>query len=73
MGKPGKTVGRKRPRRGPSKVGPLRSTKAFRTYKQAIGYLCTKTNYEREEYLRYNVTTFNLERMEKLLSKPNRV
>ncbi|MHC4478366.1 MAG: bifunctional folylpolyglutamate synthase/dihydrofolate synthase [Planctomycetota bacterium] len=33
-----------------------------------MGYLFAKTDYERESRLSYNVTTFNLNRMEKLLS-----
>ena len=43
------------------------SKKPFRTYKQALEYLFSKTDYEKQQNLRYNVTTFNLERMEKLM------
>ncbi|MCP4455027.1 MAG: bifunctional folylpolyglutamate synthase/dihydrofolate synthase, partial [Planctomycetes bacterium] len=46
----------------------MKPKRAFSRYKQAIDYLFTKTDYERQEYLRYNVTTFNLDRMKKLLS-----
>ena len=50
------------------KVSRVKSKKPFRTYKQAMSYLFEKTDYEKEERLRYNVTTFNLNRMKKLLS-----
>jgi dihydrofolate synthase/folylpolyglutamate synthase len=40
---------------------------AFRTYDQAIKYLFERTDYERQSRLRYNVTTFNLDRMHALL------
>jgi dihydrofolate synthase / folylpolyglutamate synthase len=51
-----------------SSVTKVKSKKAFRTYKQAISYLFERTDYERQTILRYNVTTFNLERMKKLLA-----
>ena len=51
-----------------TKVAKVRSKKAFRTYEQAIKYLSERTNYEKEGRVGYNVTTFNLNRMEKLLS-----
>ncbi|MCF7972783.1 MAG: bifunctional folylpolyglutamate synthase/dihydrofolate synthase [Phycisphaerae bacterium] len=51
-----------------SKTSRVKPKRAFSRYKQAIDYLFTKTDYERQEYLRYNVTTFNLDRMKKLLS-----
>jgi dihydrofolate synthase/folylpolyglutamate synthase len=50
------------------KVLPMKTSKQFRTFKQAMEYLFTRTDYEKQSRLRYNVTTFNLERMEKLLS-----
>src|SRR3972149_3750948 len=50
------------------KVDIVRSKKAFRTYDDAVKYLFSKTDYERQVRVRYNVTTFNLNRMEKLLS-----
>ena len=50
--------------RGTAKV---QTNKAFRTYKQAIKYLFERTDYERQSRLRYNVTTFDLNRMDKLL------
>ena len=51
-----------------SSVAKIKSKKAFRTYKQAITYLFERTDYERQNTLRYNVTTFNLDRMKKLLA-----
>ncbi len=63
-----KSIRKKRTKRGPAKVATVKGKKAFRTYKEAISYLFGKTNYEKEVGLRYNVTTFNLKRMEKLLS-----
>lgn len=44
-----------------------RPTRAFRTYQQAMQYLFDKTDYERQQKLRYNVTTFDLDRMNGLL------
>lgn len=50
------------------KVSPVKSPRQFRTFKQALEYLFTRTDYEKQSRLRYNVTTFSLDRMEKLLS-----
>lgn len=44
-----------------------RPVKAFRTYQQAMQYLFDKTDYERQQKLRYNATTFDLDRMNGLL------
>ncbi len=44
-----------------------RQGKAFRMYEQALDYLFTKTDYEKQQKLRYNVTTFDLDRMNALL------
>jgi len=63
-----KTARKKRVGRSPRKVVKVKSKKAFRTYRDAIKYLFAKTDYEKQKRLRYNVTTFNLGRMEKLLS-----
>jgi dihydrofolate synthase/folylpolyglutamate synthase len=63
-----KSIRKKRTKTRSSKVATVKSKKAFRTYKEAIKYLFERTNYEKESGLRYNVTTFNLKRMEKLLS-----
>jgi dihydrofolate synthase/folylpolyglutamate synthase len=51
-----------------SSVAKVKPKKAFRTYKQALAYLFDRTDYEKQTILRYNVTTFNLDRMKKLLS-----
>ena len=51
-----------------SRVSKVKSRKAFRSYKEALKYLYERTDYEKEKRLRYNITTFNLARMEKLLS-----
>jgi dihydrofolate synthase/folylpolyglutamate synthase len=63
-----KTTGKKLAKKRAQKVAKVRSKKAFKSYKEAIKYLYARTNYETETALRYNVTTFNLDRMEKLLS-----
>lgn len=44
-----------------------RAAKAFRTYEQALQYLFDKTDYEKQGRLRYNVTVFDLDRMNELL------
>jgi dihydrofolate synthase / folylpolyglutamate synthase len=51
-----------------SKTAVVASRKPFKTYDEAIKYLFNRTNYEQEKHLRYNVDTFNLKRMEQLLS-----
>ena len=63
-----KTTGKKRQKKSSSKVAKVKSKKAFRNYQQAITYLLERTDYEKQTRLRYNVNTFNLGRMEKLLS-----
>jgi dihydrofolate synthase/folylpolyglutamate synthase len=68
MPKAVKTTGKKQAKKRTSKVAKVESKKAFKSYKEAINYLYARTDYEKETGLRYNVTTFNLERMEKLLS-----
>jgi dihydrofolate synthase/folylpolyglutamate synthase len=62
-----KTTGKKRKKKT-SKVASVKGKKAFKTYKQALAYLFERTDYEKQERLRYNVTTFNLDRMQRLLS-----
>ena len=59
---------KKRSARKSSSVAQVKSKKAFRTYSQAISYIFDLTDYEKQRILRYNVTTFDLGRMEKLLS-----
>ena len=68
MARPLKTTGKKQVHKRTSKVAKVKSQKPFRTYKEAIKYLYARTDYEKQEYLRYNITTFNLNRMKKLLS-----
>jgi dihydrofolate synthase/folylpolyglutamate synthase len=51
-----------------SRVSSVASQKPFKTYDEALKYLYTRTDYEQEKRLRYNVDTFNLKRMEKLLT-----
>lgn len=66
--KSAKTIGKKRTKKRTSKVAKVKGRKAFKSYKEALKYLYERTDYEKEKRLRYNVTTFNLARMEKLLS-----
>jgi dihydrofolate synthase/folylpolyglutamate synthase len=68
MVKSTKPIGRKYTKKRLSKVAKVKSKKAFKNYKEAMKYLYERTDYEKEKRLRYNVTTFNLSRMEKLLS-----
>jgi len=68
MAKSVKTTGKKRTKKSSSKVAKVKSKKAFRSYQKAIGYLFERTDYEKQQRLRYNVTTFNLDRMHRLLS-----
>jgi len=68
MAKTTRTTGKKQAKRDSSKVAPVRAKRAFKSYQEALAYLLAKTDYEKEERVRYNVTTFSLERMEKLLS-----
>jgi dihydrofolate synthase/folylpolyglutamate synthase len=68
MIKTAKTTGKKLIKKAPLKVAKVRVKKAFKNYDEAIGYLFEKTDYEKQERLSYNVSTFNLKRMEKLLS-----
>lgn len=63
-----KRTRKKRTKKSSPKVAKVKSKKAFRTYKEAMKYLFAQTDYEKQQHLRYNVTTFNLDRMEKLLS-----
>ncbi|MEJ2703380.1 MAG: Mur ligase family protein [Sedimentisphaerales bacterium] len=63
-----KTTGKKRQNKSSSKVARVKGKRVFRTYQQAIAYLLQRTDYEKQTRLRYNVSTFNLGRMERLLS-----
>ena len=69
MGKSPKTTGKKRTLQSSAKTAKVKSVKAFRTYGQAMKYLSARTDYEQQRHLRYNVTTFDLGRMDKLLNK----
>ena len=51
----------------PSKLVKVKSKKTFSNYEAAYRYLCERTDYEKERHVRYNVSTFDLKRMEKLL------
>jgi len=61
-------TGKKRKPASSSKVAKVRARKAFRTYEEAIRYLLDRTDYEKQEHVRYNHSTFDLSRMERLLS-----
>jgi len=50
-----------------SAVAKVRQNRAFRTYDQAMKYLFERTDYERQQRVRYNTDTFDLGRMERLL------
>jgi dihydrofolate synthase/folylpolyglutamate synthase len=68
MAKSKKITGKRRTSRKSSKLATVRTKKAFGTYREAMHYLFNRTDYEKQENLRYNVTTFNLDRMKKLLT-----
>ena len=51
-----------------SRLANVKGKKAFDNYGDAIKYLFERTDYEKEKNVRYNTTTFNLKRIEKLLS-----
>jgi dihydrofolate synthase/folylpolyglutamate synthase len=67
MAKSVKTTGKERSKTS-SKVVGVKGKQVFRTYEEAIRYLFDRTDYEKEQHLRYNVTTFDLSRMGKFLS-----
>ena len=52
-----------------SSIGKVERKAPFRSYAKAMAYLFAKTDYERQRTLRYNATTFDLDRMVKLLKK----
>ena len=68
MVKLAKTTRKKRTKKSPLRAVKVKPKKAFKSYNEALKYLFARTDYEKQERLRYNVTTFNLDRMEKLLS-----
>jgi dihydrofolate synthase/folylpolyglutamate synthase len=67
MAKPTKTTGKKQSERTSAKLIAVKAKKPFGSYKEALNYLFQKTDYEKQQHLRYNVTTFSLSRMENLL------
>jgi dihydrofolate synthase/folylpolyglutamate synthase len=67
MAKTTKKTTKRQSRKSTSKTARVSSKRAFRTYDEAKKYLCERTDYEKESRVRYNKTTFNLSRMEKLL------
>jgi dihydrofolate synthase/folylpolyglutamate synthase len=68
MAKPKRITGKKRSAKRSSKLAVVKPKKAFHSYNEAMSYLFSKTDYEKQQILRYNITTFNLDRMKKLLS-----
>jgi len=68
MTKMTKKTGKKSTKKSPSKVVSVRAKKPFSNYRQAMDYLFARTDYEKQERVRYNVTTFNLDRMRNLLT-----
>ncbi len=68
MAKTIRTTGKKQAKKDSSRVASVKAKRAFKNYQEALAYLLERTDYEKEERVRYNVTTFSLERMEKLLS-----
>lgn len=68
MAKTIKKTGKKRTKSSSSKVVSVKTKKPFSNYRQAIQYLLSRTDYEKQERVRYNVTTFSLDRMRNLLS-----
>jgi len=68
MAKTAKTTRKKQSGTSTSKLAKVNSKKPFKVYAQGIKYLLERTDYEKQTNLRYNVTTFDLKRMHRLLS-----
>ena len=68
MARTAKITRKKLTKKSSSKVVKVSRKKAFKNYNEAIDYLFSKTDYEKQKKLRYNVTTFDLTRMGELLS-----
>ena len=69
MAKGIRTTGRKQvQQKSSSKLAKVQPAKVLTNYAQAIEYLYKRTDYEKESHVRYNVTTFSLDRMEHLLA-----
>jgi dihydrofolate synthase/folylpolyglutamate synthase len=62
-----KATSTRKARKKPSSVGKIERKATFRTYDQGLKYLFERTDYEKQQRLRYNVTTFDLNRMRALL------
>jgi dihydrofolate synthase/folylpolyglutamate synthase len=63
-----KKTEKKRTKQSSPKVVAVRTKRPFDSYSRAVAYLFDKTDYEKQEHVRYNVTTFSLDRMRKLLA-----
>jgi dihydrofolate synthase/folylpolyglutamate synthase len=66
-----KKQAKKNPTKKPAKTKKLarvKAKRAFKSYKQAMRYLSERTDYEKQQRIRYNKTTFSLQRMQKLLT-----
>src|SRR4030066_1676262 len=63
-----RTTTSKKTAKAVSKAEKVKPSRQFKTIKQGLEYLFSRTDYEKQSRLRYNVTTFSLERMEDLLS-----
>lgn len=68
MAKSLKTTKKTRTQKKSTKTVKVANRKHFSSYSQAIKYLSAKTDYEKEKNVGYNVTRFDLKRMEKLLA-----
>ncbi|MHC4622413.1 MAG: bifunctional folylpolyglutamate synthase/dihydrofolate synthase [Planctomycetota bacterium] len=68
MPKAQRTTRKETKKKSPSKLRRVSSRKRFSRYDDALKYLFSLTDYEKETRVGYNVTTFSLARMEKLLS-----
>jgi len=63
-----KLTRKKRTGTASSRVAKVNSKRPFKRYEEAVSYLFSKTDYETQTRLSYNVTTFDLSRMQKLMS-----
>ena len=66
-----KKQAKKNPTKKPAKTKKLarvKAKRAFNSYKKAMKYLSERTDYEKQQRIRYNKTTFSLQRMQKLLT-----
>ena len=63
-----KTKTTKRSKAAPRKTKPAAKSSQIKTYRAALAFLGERTNYERMTRVGYNVTNFNLSRMNRLLA-----